>query len=237
MKLLQSAFFGAVLVLLNQAGDGFTTLTLSKCTRLHRSATRLRGKGPTLGEALESLGLERGASVEEAKRAYRKAAMRCHPDRNSTEAAAAEFIEISTAYARIVGKQSDFGSQPGDGAVLSDLAYATLDLAWAVAFASKVVIDDVAVPFARDLAVPLATEIAKDGVIPFFRSAMAQGKAVMEGSSRKDAVLAVAIGEAQRRLREAEVEAAATVEKRRAFDAAHNQKPLLARAEAANAAY
>ena len=144
MKILQSAFFGAVLVLLNQAGDGFTTLTLSKCTRLHRSATRLRVKGPTLGEALESLGLERGASVEEAKRAYRKAAMRCHPDRNSTEAAAAEFIEISTAYARIVGKQSDFGPQPGDGSELSDLAYATLDLAWAVAFASKVVIDDVA---------------------------------------------------------------------------------------------
>jgi len=46
----------------------------------------------------EVLGVQRNASAEEIKRAYRKLAMQYHPDRNREEDASAKFKEVNEAY-------------------------------------------------------------------------------------------------------------------------------------------
>ncbi|MFO8237502.1 MAG: DnaJ domain-containing protein, partial [Prochlorococcaceae cyanobacterium] len=46
----------------------------------------------------ESLGVERGASEEEIKKAYRRLARQYHPDISKEEGAEARFKEISEAY-------------------------------------------------------------------------------------------------------------------------------------------
>ncbi|NNK80296.1 MAG: DnaJ domain-containing protein, partial [Flavobacteriales bacterium] len=51
------------------------------------------------------LGLEKGASPGEIKRAYRRLAMRYHPDRNAEPRAAQAFILVNEAY--------EFLSDPG----------------------------------------------------------------------------------------------------------------------------
>lgn len=47
------------------------------------------------------LGVRRGASKEEVKKAYRKLAMTWHPDRNKSPGAEAKFKEITEAYTAI----------------------------------------------------------------------------------------------------------------------------------------
>lgn len=46
----------------------------------------------------ETLGVSRGASADELKRAYRKQAMQYHPDKNKTKEAEEKFKEINQAY-------------------------------------------------------------------------------------------------------------------------------------------
>ena len=121
----------------------------------------------TMASSLEVLGLERDATAEEAKRAYRKAAMRCHPDRNSTEAAAEEFQRISEAYAFIAGKGDTAAGADEVMAAVTDLARDGASFAWDV-------FKDVAVPLARDVAVPMAETTIEQVAVPFFTRVAAQ---------------------------------------------------------------
>lgn len=46
----------------------------------------------------EVLGLGRGASMAEIKKAYRQLSLKYHPDKNPSEDAAARFAEVASAY-------------------------------------------------------------------------------------------------------------------------------------------
>ena len=46
----------------------------------------------------ETLGIQKGADAAEIKKAYRKKAMKYHPDTNKDEGAEAKFKEINEAY-------------------------------------------------------------------------------------------------------------------------------------------
>lgn len=50
------------------------------------------------------LGVEENATVDEIKKAYRKLALKFHPDVNTSTDASKKFIEIKTAYEVLVGK-------------------------------------------------------------------------------------------------------------------------------------
>ena len=62
------------------------------------------------------LGLPRTASLEDVKRAYRRLAMRWHPDRNPTASAEAEFKRIKAAYELILDPQRYAQWQQGGSA-------------------------------------------------------------------------------------------------------------------------
>lgn len=68
----------------------------------------------------ELLGVERTASAAEIKSAYRKLALKYHPDRNKEEGASEKFAQISEAYAVLSDEEKRahydrFGSGPGAG--------------------------------------------------------------------------------------------------------------------------
>jgi len=52
------------------------------------------------------LGVARDADEQEIKRAYRRLALKFHPDLNKDPEAASRFVEINEAYAVLSGKES-----------------------------------------------------------------------------------------------------------------------------------
>jgi len=72
------------------------TLTLLSACDYHRGAGGNRGA--TKKDYYQVLGVPRGASTEEIRKAYRRLAFQCHPDRNHEAGAEARFKEISEAY-------------------------------------------------------------------------------------------------------------------------------------------
>ena len=93
----------------------------SKKSRQRKEADRSK---PMSGDYYEVLGVEVTASADEIKRAYRKAALRHHPDKNQgDEAANKKFQEISDAYGLLKDPKrraafdatgSDSGAGPGE---------------------------------------------------------------------------------------------------------------------------
>jgi molecular chaperone DnaJ len=74
----------------------------------------------------EVLGVEKGASVDDVKKAYRKLAMEYHPDRNKATDAEEKFKEISEAYAILSDaekrqKYDQFGHRGMEGYSASDI--------------------------------------------------------------------------------------------------------------------
>ncbi|EEY60820.1 uncharacterized protein PITG_13562 [Phytophthora infestans T30-4] len=55
----------------------------------------------SIQQAYKTLGLERDATQDEVKKAYRKLALQFHPDKNPDPAATAKFQQLSAAYKRV----------------------------------------------------------------------------------------------------------------------------------------
>ena len=77
---------------------------------------------PDRFDPFAALGLQRNASMEEVRHAYRRLAMRWHPDRNASTAAEAQFKHIKAAYelildpARLADWQREEGEQQREAA-------------------------------------------------------------------------------------------------------------------------
>eukprot|EP01052_Picozoa_sp_SAG31_P007053 SAG31_NODE_331_length_17518_cov_32.495042_18_plen_260_part_00 len=86
----------------------------------HRPLRQLRSSGALLlaMDPYRVLGVQRGATAEELKRAYRQKAMQFHPDRNpdNREMAERKFKEVTEAYNSVAGGSASAGGSAGGSA-------------------------------------------------------------------------------------------------------------------------
>ena len=87
---------------------------------------------PKLADALRVLGLSAGASLDEAKVAYRRLALRWHPDKCGAPDAAERFLEIQDAFAAVT---QSTGLDAEAEALLRDPLADLLGANWARGFA------------------------------------------------------------------------------------------------------
>ncbi|CAG9465271.1 unnamed protein product [Pedinophyceae sp. YPF-701] len=64
-------------------------------------------------EALGVLGLKHGASRDDIKKAFRKAAMQYHPDKDPSSAAATKFVKVKEAADALLHGRTTSGARPG----------------------------------------------------------------------------------------------------------------------------
>jgi hypothetical protein len=112
----------------------------------------------TLGQALEALGLRRGATLAEAKAAYRARVKEVHPDRNPSPDAAEQYQILTEAHARAAAELADDSSRSSSSRSRNGSIGLTNFAVSLMGFAHSVM-TEVAVPLARDVAAPLARSV------------------------------------------------------------------------------
>jgi hypothetical protein len=109
-------------------------------------------KKQTLGPALDALGLRRGATLDEAKAAYRSRVREVHPDRDPSPEAADRYQLLTQSYEFVTRELG-----PGGGGSTTGLG-ATIDFAASMFGFAQSVVADVAMPLAGAVA-----NVAVDG--------------------------------------------------------------------------
>lgn len=163
--------------MLLDCGHAFTTPLTHRYGGLHaglhstareRVVAWAKKRKLTLGPCLETLGLQRGASLHDAKEAFRREVSFVHPDRNSSPEAAERYAQLTEAYAVATKElRGHENNKPNVGDDLFKFAHSCV--AFTHAFGKEVV-----VPMTRDVAVPVAQYMCKsviDGAMtPLIRS-------------------------------------------------------------------
>jgi len=166
-----------------------------------RTGVATWAKRLTLGPALEALGLRRGATLEEAKAAYRARVREVHPDRDPSPEAAAQYQLFTESYEFVTLQLGPGGS--GSGSNLG----ATIDFAASMFGFAQSVMSEVAMPLAGAVA-----EVAVDAATPAWRNAAATANGVRSGRSWAQAKIDADVADSERRLATAEAKFAAAVE-------------------------
>merc|ERR1712217_743111 len=81
-------------------GDGFQRTGQAASSR-NRNATS-SGSFENVTQHYQTLGVSPGASVDEIRKAYRKMALRYHPDKNPENVDTADFRRITDAYTMLI---------------------------------------------------------------------------------------------------------------------------------------
>lgn len=181
-------------------------------------------KKQTLGPALDALGLRRGASLDEAKAAYRARVRSVHPDRDPSPEAAERYQLFTESYEFVTRELG-----PGGGGSATGLG-ATIDFAASMFGFAQSVVADVAMPLAGAVA-----NVAVDAAAPAWRTAAATASGVRNGRSWAAAKNDADAAEMAAKLEAAEARLAVANEALGVFDAEEWAQPQLDAAHAAQA--
>ena len=197
-------FWVTCAVLFFNSGLCFTFKQGARFGHHRRTRTATWAKRLTLGPALEALGLRRGATMEEAKAAYRARVREVHPDRDPSPEAAAQYQLLTESY-EFVSLQ--LGAGGGGSSSGSSNLGATIDFAASMFGFAQSVVSEVAMPLAGAVA-----EVAVDAATPAWRNAAATANGVRSGRSWAQAKIDADVADLERRLSSADARLTAALE-------------------------